>query len=65
MAVELVQAEIDRKMALKIAAAAWDFVSAEKLPSPGSYSDFLEYVREKIEMSVDAVGRQEPFRVYR
>ncbi len=56
VAVELVQAEIDRKVAMKIAAAAWDFVNPEKLPSPGSYPDFLSYIAEKIEMSVDAVG---------
>ena len=56
VAVELVQAEIDRKVALQIAAAAWDFVNPEKVPSPGSYPDFLGYVAEKLEMSVDAVG---------
>ena len=56
VAVELVQAEIDRNMAMKIAAAAWDFVNPEKLPSPGSYPDFLSYISEKLEMSVDAVG---------
>ena len=54
VAVELVQAEIDRKMALKIAAAAWEFVKPEKLPSPGTYPDFSEYVAEKIEMSLYA-----------
>ena len=56
VAIELVQAEIDRNMAMKIAAAEWDFVNPEKLPSPGSYADFLGYVAEKIEMSVDAVS---------
>ena len=56
VAVELVQAEIDRNMALKIATAAWDFVNPEKVPSPGSYPDFLGYVAEKLEMSVDASG---------
>ena len=56
VAIELVQAEIDRNMAMKIAAAEWDFVNPEKLPSPGSYVDFLGYVAEKIEMSVDAVS---------
>ena len=56
VAVGLVQAEIDRKMAQQIAAAEWDFVSPEKLPPPGTYPDFLGYVSEKIEMSVDAVG---------
>ena len=38
VAVELVQAEIDRNMALKIADQAWDFVNPEKLPEPGTYS---------------------------
>lgn len=56
VAVELVQAGIDRKMALQIADAEWDFVIPSKLPVPGSYADFLGYVAEKLEMSVDAVG---------
>ena len=56
VAVELVQAEIDRKMALQIAEQQWAFVNPEKLPSPGSYDDFLRYVAEKLEMSVDAIG---------
>ena len=56
VAIELVQAEIDRNMAMKIADTEWDFVTPEKLPSPGSYVDFLGYVAEKIEMSVDAVS---------
>ena len=56
VAVELVQAEIDRKMAVKIADADWEFVNPEKLPMPGSYADFLAYVLEKIEMSADAEG---------
>ena len=54
VAIELVQAEIDRNMAMKIADQAWDFVNLEKLPSPGSYADFLSYISEKIEMSLDA-----------
>ena len=54
VAIELVQAEIDRKVALQIADKEWDFVNPEKLPSPGSYADFLSYISEKIEMSVDA-----------
>ena len=56
VAVELVQAEIDRKMALQIAEQEWAFVTPEKLPSPGTYPDFLGYVSEKVEMSVDAIG---------
>ena len=51
VAVELVQAEIDRNMALKIADQAWDFVNPEKLPQPGTYPDFLTYIAEKIEIS--------------
>ena len=54
VAVELIQAEIDRNMAMKIADRDWDFVSPEKLPEPGTYPDFLGYVAEKIEMSLDA-----------
>ena len=56
VAVELVQAGIDRKMALRIAEQAWDFVNPEKLPPPGTYLDFLSYIAEKIEMSVDAAS---------
>ena len=56
VAVELVQAEIDRKVALHIAEQEWEFVNPEKLPSPGSYTDFLGYVAEKLEMSVEAIG---------
>ena len=56
VAVELVQAEIDRKVALQIAAAEWDFVNPEKLPPPGTYPDFLGYVCEKLEMSLDAAS---------
>ena len=51
VAIELVQAEIDRNMAMKIADQAWDFVTPEKLPEPGTYPDFLGYVAEKIEIS--------------
>ena len=56
VAVELVQAGIDRKVALRIAEQDWDFVNPEKLPTPGSYADFLSYISEKIEMSVDAAS---------
>ena len=55
-AVELIQAEIDRKVALNIAVQEWDFVNPEKLPVPGMYADFLSYVAEKVEMSLDASG---------
>ena len=56
VAIELIQAEIDRNMALKIATQDWDFVNPEKVPSPGTYPDFLSYIAEKLEMSVDASG---------
>ena len=56
VAVELVQAQIDRNVALKIADREWDFVSPEKLPPPGTYPDFLGYIAEKIEMSLDAAS---------
>ena len=56
VAFELVQAGIDRKVALQIADKEWDFVNPEKLPVPGSYADFLSYIAEKIEMSLDAAS---------
>ena len=56
VAVELVQARIERNVALKIAAQEWDFVTPEKMPLSGAYPDFLVYISEKIEMSLDAVG---------
>ena len=43
-------------MALRIADKKWDFVNPEKLPQPGAYPDFLGYVAEKLEMSVDAAS---------
>ena len=52
VAIELTQADIDRKIALKIASAEWDCVRPEKLPPPGTYPDFLTYIAEKIEMSL-------------
>ena len=54
VALELVQAEIDRKVALEIANQAWNFVNPEKLPEPGTYPDFAAYVAEKIEISQHA-----------
>ena len=54
VAVELVQAEIDRKVALNIADLEWDCVAPEKLPPPGTYPDFMSYIAEKIEMSLHA-----------
>jgi hypothetical protein len=54
VAIVLVQAEIDRKVALKIAQQEWKSVTPEKLPPPGTYADFAAYVAEKIEMSLSA-----------
>ena len=54
VAMELVGAGIDRKEAIKIADAEWDYVDSEVLPKPGSYPDFLAYVSEKVEMSMYA-----------
>ena len=54
VAIELVQAEIERNMALQIADQAWDFVNPEKLSPPGTYPDFAVYVAEKIEISQHA-----------
>lgn len=56
VAIELVQAAIDRKMARQIAEAEWDFVNPQKLSPPGTYADFLSYIAEKIEMSLSAAG---------
>ena len=52
VALELVQAGIDRKVALQITAQEWAFVNPEKLPSPDAFPDFFAYVAEKIEMSL-------------
>ena len=54
VAMELVQANVDRAAALEIATAEWEFVLPEKLPTPGDYPDFLAYVSEKVEMSMYA-----------
>ena len=54
VAVELVQAQIDRQVAQRIADKAWDFVVPDKLPDPDTYTDFLAYTAEKIEMSLKA-----------
>ena len=54
VAVELVGADVDRKLAINIADAEWDFIDPEKLPTPGDYPDFLAYVSEKVEMSLYA-----------
>ena len=54
VALELVQAEVAREVALQIAEKAWECVTPEKLPEPDTYPDFLAYVAEKIEMSLSA-----------
>ena len=54
VAMELVQTNLDRAVALEIATAEWEFVLPEKLPTPGDYTDFLTYVSEKVEMSLYA-----------
>ena len=54
VAVELVQAGIDRKVALQITEQEWAFVNPEKLPSPDAFPNFLAYIAEKIEMSLSA-----------
>ena len=54
VALELVQAQVDRSVARDIADREWDFVNPEKRPEPDTYPDFSVYVSEKIEMSVDA-----------
>ena len=62
VAVELVQSEIDRKVAVNISEQEWDFVAPEKLPTPGTYADFLLYVAEKIEISLKAANGCEEYR---
>ena len=54
VALELVQAQVDRNVALDIADREWESIRPEKLPTPGTYPDFLAYVAEKIEMSLSA-----------
>ena len=56
VAIELVQAEIDRKVAQQIAEQEWNFIAPDKLPTPGTYPDFMAYIAEKIEMSLNATG---------
>ena len=54
VALELVQATVDRDMALKIAEQEWDFINPAKLPPPDAFPNFIAYVSEKIEMSLSA-----------
>ena len=58
VAMELVQANVDRVVALEISTAEWECVLPEKLPTPGDYPDFLVYVSEKVEMSMYASNVQ-------
>ena len=58
VAVELVQAGVDRKVAEKIAEQEWACVTPEKLSPPGTYPDFAAYISEKIEMSLSAATVQ-------
>ena len=51
VAFELVQAGVDRNMAVHIAERDWGFVVPEKVPPPGTYPDFDTYVVEKIQLS--------------
>ena len=52
VAIGLIQSEVDRNIALEIADVEWEFVTTDKLPTPGTYRDFQAYVSEKIEMSL-------------
>ena len=56
VAIDLIQAGVDRKVAEKVADQQWGVVTPEKLPPPGTYPDFAEYVGEKIEMSLHAAA---------
>lgn len=51
VALALVQAGVDRNMAIRIAEQDWGFVVPEKVPPPGTYPDFDTYVIQKIELS--------------
>ena len=54
VAIDLIQAGVERVVALDIADREWESINPEKLPPPGTYPDFLAYVCEKIEMSLSA-----------
>ena len=54
VALELVQANVERQIAIKIAETEWEFVNQAALPEPGTYPDFQSYVEEKIELSLYA-----------
>lgn len=48
IALELVQADVGKDTALKIAHQEWDAVDTDALPPPGTYPDFATYIDEKI-----------------
>ena len=54
IAIELAQSGIDRDIALQIADQQWDYVNPDKMPVPGTYPEFLGYIAEKIEISLNA-----------
>ena len=56
VAIELVQVDVDRKIAIEIADLQWEFIKPDKLSEPGTYPDFITYVSEKIEMSYAAAN---------
>ena len=58
IAIDLIQAGVDRKVAENIADQQWACVNPEKLSPPGTYPDFAAYIREKIEMSLSAATVQ-------
>ena len=60
VAIGLVEADVNRKVALKIAEQEWACVAPEKLPPPGTYPDFAAYVSEKIEMSLSTAVKNRP-----
>ena len=65
VAVELIQAEIDRNVALNVADQNWDFITPEKLPPPGTYPDFLTYIHRREDRNITPCRRcQEPWRFY-
>ena len=65
VAIELVQADIDRKVALEIADREWDFISPRKVAPPRHLLPILPpYVAEKIEMSLVRNSREKSEAVY-
>ena len=51
VALELVQVGTDRNVAIDVADQQWAYIKSDKLPEPGTYADFLEYVSEKVEIA--------------